>query len=180
MQIINDNNKIWIETGYKIVAIFGFEGLKIEQLAKKVGISKSSFYHHFADLELFVECLLKYHSQQAYIIAEKEKNAKNINPELINILIEHTTDLLFNRQLRVHRQQKTFFDTLIKTNQIIGNDFVLIWKKDLNLNLTQTQLEAFFELALENFYLQITPENLNKEWLLEYFNYLKKIISNFA
>nr|WP_245550167.1 TetR/AcrR family transcriptional regulator [Haliscomenobacter hydrossis] len=27
--------------------------MKIEVLAKKVGISKSSFYHHFVDLEIF-------------------------------------------------------------------------------------------------------------------------------
>ncbi|MFZ4399682.1 MAG: TetR/AcrR family transcriptional regulator, partial [Bacteroidales bacterium] len=42
--------EIWIIKGYETFAFFGENGLKVEQLAKSVGISKSSFYHHFADL----------------------------------------------------------------------------------------------------------------------------------
>ncbi len=50
---MTENKDIWIKTGYEIFALSGENGLKIEVLAKKVGISKSSFYHHFADLEIF-------------------------------------------------------------------------------------------------------------------------------
>ncbi|MCX6266046.1 MAG: TetR/AcrR family transcriptional regulator, partial [Bacteroidetes bacterium] len=116
-----DSKDIWIKTGYEIFAQFGVSGLKIESLARKVGISKSSFYHHFADLELFMEELLNYHIQQSYIIADKEKNAKKINPDLISILVEHKTDLLFNRQLRINRERKLFYETLNRSNQIAGN-----------------------------------------------------------
>ncbi len=172
-------NEIWIKTGYEFFALSGLSGLKVEPIAKKVGKSKSSFYHFFADLDLFVEVLLKYHIEQSYIVAKKELNAKNINPELIDILVEHKTDLLFNRQLRINRERKIFTDVLIKSNEIVGKDFVMLWIRDLNLKLPQKQLESIFELALENFYLQITPENLNKKWLLDYFSYLQKIIRNF-
>ncbi len=51
-------------------------------------------------MQLFVEELLNYHLEQSKIIAEKEKLAQTIQPELIEILVEHKTDLLFNRQLR--------------------------------------------------------------------------------
>ncbi len=34
-----DNKEIWIKTGYDIFAISGQSGLKIDPLAKKVGIS---------------------------------------------------------------------------------------------------------------------------------------------
>ena len=175
-----DSKDIWIKTGYEIFAQFGASGLKIESLARKVGISKSSFYHHFADLELFMEELLNYHIQQSYIIADKEKNATKINPDLIDILVEHKTDLLFNRQLRINRERKLFYETLNRSNQIAGNAFVLVWIKDLNLQLSQKQLEGIFELALENFYLQINLNNLNHQWLSEYFANLKRVIGNFA
>lgn len=177
---MTDHKEIWIKTGYEIFAHAGQSGLKIEPLARKVGISKSSFYHHFADLELFVEQLLKYHIKQSYVIAEKEQNAKSINPELINIIVEHKIDILFNRQLRINRDRKILSDILVKSNEIVGNAFVMLWVKDLNLKLTQKQLEGIFELALENFYLQINADNLNQQWLLEYFNNLKKIIGNFV
>lgn len=77
---MTENKDIWIKTGYEIFALSGENGLKVEALAKKVGISKSSFYHHFADLEIFREYLLKFHLYQAQVMAEKEKNAKNIDP----------------------------------------------------------------------------------------------------
>lgn len=177
---MTENKDTWIKTGYEIFALSGENGLKIEALAKKVGISKSSFYHHFADLEIFVEYLLKYHLLQSQRMAEKERSAKNIDPELINILVEHKIDLLFNRQLRINQQQQPYKETLDKSNQIIGNEFVKLWATDLNLNLSPQQLESLFELALENFYLQINAENLNPAWLSAYFNNLKRIARNFV
>lgn len=177
---MNINPKeIWIKKGYEIFALLGQNGLKVEYLAKEVSISKSSFYHHFADLELFMDELLNYHISQSYLIAEKELNANNLNPELINILVEHKIDLLFNRQLRFNRDNKNFLDCLIQSNQIVGNSFVMLWMKELDLKFSQKQLESIFELALENFYLQINTENLNREWLTDYFNNLKKILNNF-
>jgi len=173
-----DNKETWIINGYEIFALKGQVGLKIEPLAKKVGKSKSSFYHHFADHELFIDYLLKYHIEQSYIIANKEKNAKNIDPEFINILLEHSTDLLFNRQLRIHQNVTIFSDVLIKSNKVVGDAFVKVWIKDLSKQLTQKQIEGIYTLALENFYLQINANNLTYKWLSEYFANLKKITSN--
>lgn len=177
---MTDSKKKWIKTGYEVFALSGQSGLKIEPLAKKVGKNKSSFYHYFADLELYIDELLKYHIKQSIIIAEKELNAKNINPDLIEIIVEHKTDILFNRQLRINRDNKRFLGTLEKSNEIVGNDFVKLWVRDLELKLTQKQLESIFALALENFYLQINADNLNHQWLSDYFNNLKKIVKNFV
>jgi AcrR family transcriptional regulator len=177
---MTDNKDIWIKTGYEIFALSGVAGLKIESLAKKVGISKSSFYHHFTDIEIFVPFLLQYHIQQSFIIAEKELKATCIDPELIDILVQHKTDLLFNRQLRINRNVPLFAETLSKSDKAVGNGFVMIWVKELNLKLSQRQLEGIFELALENFFLQINFDNLNHKWLSEYFLNLKAIAGKFG
>ncbi|MEZ4772416.1 MAG: TetR/AcrR family transcriptional regulator [Bacteroidia bacterium] len=177
---MTESKDIWIKKGYETFALGGATGLKIESLSRKVGVSKSSFYHHFADLEIFIGFLLKHHISQSCIMAEKELNAKNINPDLIDILAEHKIDLLFNRQLRINREIQSFADTLSESNKIVGDGFVLVWVKDLNLQFTQKQLAAFFELALENFYLQINSENLNHQWLSDYFANLKRIANSFA
>jgi AcrR family transcriptional regulator len=177
--MIIDNQQIWIKTGYEIFALKGQIGLKIEPLAKKVGKSKSSFYHHFADLDLFISFLLKHHIDQSYIIAFKEQSAINIDPELIDILLEYRIDLLFNRQLRINKNITLFEETLCKSNKIIGDAFKTAWSKDLNSKLSQTQIESVFTLAIENFYLQINPDNLNYKWLSEYFGNLKKLTGNF-
>lgn len=174
-----DSKEIWIKNGYEIFATVGHSGLKIEQLAKKVGTSKSSFYHYFGDLELFIDILLKHHIEQSKIIAQKEQASKNIDPELINVLVQHKTDLLFSRQLRINQNIKSFALTLEQSNKIVGDAFVNVWIEDLCLKLSKKQIEGIFTLALENFFLQINTETLNYNWLSNYFKNLKKIASNF-
>jgi len=176
---MTDSKEIWIKKGYEIFASSGQNGLKVEPLSKAVGKNKSSFYHHFVDLELFTDYLLKYHIEQSKIIAQKEQNAVKIDPELINILVEHKTDLLFNRQLRINQNIASFAITLQESNKIVGDAFVKVWIKDLNLQLSQKQIEGIFSLAVENFFLQINIETLNCEWLSNYFKNLKKIAINF-
>ena len=73
-----------------------------------------------------------------------------------------------------------YLNALKTSNEIVGDAFVMLWVKDLNLQLTHRQLESLFELALENFYLQINYENLNNKWLFEYFENLKRIAKNFV
>ena len=176
---MTEKEEIWIIKGYETFALLGEKGLKVEQLAKDVGISKSSFYHHFADLDIFIEKLLQHHLKISTVIAEKEKLAKTINPELINILLEHKSDLLFNRQLRINSNKSNYKDTLLKSNYIMGKDFISLWLTDTKLNILQKQAEGLFELALENFFLQINSDNLNKSWLEDYFENLKRITRNF-
>jgi AcrR family transcriptional regulator len=171
---MQDKKDIWILAGYEMFAEWGIGELKVERLAKKVGLSKSSFYHHFEAL------LLRRHIEQSHIIAKKEQSAKSIDPELIEILLEHKTDLLFNRQLRINQAHEHYANTLRISNQIIGDAFVMTWLKEINLQLSLQKLAAIFELALENFYLQISKENLNRQWLSEYFDNLKRIAKNFA
>jgi AcrR family transcriptional regulator len=178
--MISDNIKIWIRKGYETFALLGEKGLKIEKLAKEVGISKSSFYHHFADMEVFIEHLLHYHIEQSYIIAEKERNAQSINPDLITVLVEHKIDLLFNRQLRINQNIGSFARVLAQSNKIVGDAFVNLWVKDQGLQLTPKQVEGLFTLALENFYLQINPDNLNTKWLTVYFDNLNRIVGYFG
>lgn len=173
-----DIKAIWIKTGYEIFALEGQSDIKIERLAKKVGISKSSFYHLFADVDLFIEILLKHHIKQSHIIADKEQRAKNIDPELINVLLEHKIDLLFNRQLRINQHVKSFSETLCTSNKIIGDAFKTAWAKDMNLKLNEQQTEGIFSLALQNFYLQINADNINYDWLSTYFINLKKIANS--
>jgi len=174
------SKRIWIKEGYEIYALNGYESLKIEQLAKAVGISKSSFYHHFADLECFLENLLNYHYQRFSILATKEENCISIYPELIDTLIEHKIDLLFHRQLRINRNNKITEAALIKSSQILGNYGVMLWAKEINLKLTTNQLKGLFEIATDDFYMRINKENLDYQFLSDYFENLSRITKQFV
>lgn len=169
----------WLETGYKLFAYEGLQAVQIERMARIINISKSSFYHHFADLEVFLEKLLERHFTQACLIGLKEQSATCIDPDLIAVLVTYKTDLLFNRQLRIHRQKGQYDDLLKRVDDAMGRSFVHLWVKELNPKLSVEQLEGFFSLALENFFLQINESNFNEDWLRSYFSELRKVLSTF-
>jgi len=49
----------WINQGLKALAKSGFTALKADPLAKAIGVSRGSFYWHFADLGAFHAAVLK-------------------------------------------------------------------------------------------------------------------------
>lgn len=171
--MMKSKNK-WIEKGYEIYALVGYEKLKVEALARAIGVSKSSFYHYFADLECFLEYLFQHHFKMCEQLAEKERNCEAIYPDLINILIEHKIDLLFHRQLRIHRYTDSVQTALSKANEILGNYAIMLWAKQINLNLNITQLEGLFELATDDFYMRMNRDNLTYDGLKSYFQNLSR------
>ncbi|HTB02726.1 MAG TPA: TetR/AcrR family transcriptional regulator [Bradyrhizobium sp.] len=50
----------WLDQGLKALARSGFTALKAEPLAKAMGVSRGSFYWHFADIGAFHAAILKH------------------------------------------------------------------------------------------------------------------------
>ncbi len=49
----------WINAGLKALATSGFAALKADALAKAMGVSRGSFYWHFADVDAFQTAMLR-------------------------------------------------------------------------------------------------------------------------
>lgn len=54
----------WLETALNVLAKEGGARLRIEGLAKSLGVTKGSFYHHFKNREDFVRALIEYWSRE--------------------------------------------------------------------------------------------------------------------
>ena len=50
----------WLDEGLKVLAQRGFTALKADPLAKAMGVSRGSFYWHFADIAAFHAAILNY------------------------------------------------------------------------------------------------------------------------
>src|SRR3954468_1279247 len=74
--------KDWLDQGLKSLAHSGFTALKAEPLAKAMGVSRGSFYWHFADIAAFHAAILKHWREVAaeQVIAGLEASAKNTDP----------------------------------------------------------------------------------------------------
>jgi AcrR family transcriptional regulator len=74
--------KDWVYQGLKTLAKDGFTALKAEPLAKAMGVSRGSFYWHFADIAAYHAAILaRWHEVAAeQIIANVEAASKDENP----------------------------------------------------------------------------------------------------
>ena len=72
----------WLDQGLKALAKSGFTALKAETLAKAMGVSRGSFYWHFADISAFHTAILKHWREIAaeQIIAGVEAASGDENP----------------------------------------------------------------------------------------------------
>ena len=174
-----ESTQAWIEAGYELFAAAGPHGLRVEVLARRVGKSKSSFYHHFADLECFAELLLARHHGRALAIADRERQCANVVPDLLNVLLDVKPDLLFNRQLRIHRANKNYEACFEKSSRHVAEALLPVWADMLGLGGNSGLARMVLNLSIENFYLQITDETLTYDWLLAYVNELRGMAREF-
>jgi AcrR family transcriptional regulator len=168
----------WLENGYRTFAVEGPKQLRVERLAREVGKSKSSFYHHYADMEVFISNLLSTHLEQINKVAQKEASCESLE-ELIDVIVEHKYDLLFNRQLRIHRENSDYIKCYEKANEMTIESIQAIWAGFLGLTQQTYLARMVLVLVLENFFLQISEQNLTKEWLTRYFEEIKNMIAAF-
>src|SRR4051795_10596353 len=75
----------WLDVGLKTLARSGFTALKAEPLAKAMGVSRGSFYWHFADIGAYHAAILKHWREVAaeQIIADLEAASEHDNPLLM-------------------------------------------------------------------------------------------------
>jgi AcrR family transcriptional regulator len=80
----------WLDQGLKTLAESGFTALKAEPLAKAMGVSRGSFYWHFANVEAFHAAILKRWREVAaeQVIANLE--ATSVDGEPLPLLLRRT------------------------------------------------------------------------------------------
>jgi AcrR family transcriptional regulator len=79
----------WIDFGLTTLAHEGFDALKADVLARKLGVSRGSFYWHFTSLGVFHARVIEHWKQAATeaIIADIERHESH--EERLNALLRH-------------------------------------------------------------------------------------------
>lgn len=94
----------WVSQGLKTLARSGFTALKAEPLAKAMGVSRGSFYWHFADISAYHAAILKQWREIAaeQIIAGVEAASGNKNP--LEVLLRR----VFGERLTIENAVRTW------------------------------------------------------------------------
>ena len=173
---MRQNKLVWIKAGYYVFGRKGPNGLNVELLAKKIKKSKSSFYYYFGDMESFQEALLAYHLERADQIAERGKLCENMDPDVINLLVDTKNDLLFNKQLRLNIKNPAFEKCHNQSSKKINNSFLDKWNIAIGFEQNPMLGEIILNLLRDNFFLQVNDENLTYQWFHDYLKNLFSII----
>ena len=103
----------WLDQGLKALAANGAGALKAESLAKSMGVSRGSFYWHFADIAAFRTAILAHWREVSAerVIADLEVVAEHENPLLL--LLRRT----FSRRLTLEKAVRSWatFDAEART-----------------------------------------------------------------
>jgi AcrR family transcriptional regulator len=94
--------KDWLDLGLKTLASSGFTALKAEPLAKAMGVSRGSFYWHFADIGAYRAAILKHWREVAAerIIANLEASSQEDNPLLVLLRATFSSRLALENAVR--------------------------------------------------------------------------------
>jgi AcrR family transcriptional regulator len=94
--------KDWLDQGLKTLTRSGFTALKAEPLAKAMGVSRGSFYWHFADIGAFHAAILKHWREVAaeQIIANLEAASGNSDPLALLLRRAFGTRLTLEKAVR--------------------------------------------------------------------------------
>ena len=106
----------WLEEGLTLLEEAGAGALTIESLASRLGVTKGSFYHHFANYQDFKESLLKFWEEEGTLRiiqwAEKETSPlerlirvmqASLHPPRLDVALRAWA--LQDEQVRVHQQR---------------------------------------------------------------------------
>ena len=170
------NKQQWIDKGYQIVSENGFTTINIEFIARALHKNKSSFYHYFGDVIGFENALLEHHLMLAKQFALEVKNCSHITPGLIHVFLDHKIDILFHKNLRIHREKVHYKKCFEAAYDLFEEAVLDKWILFLKLEDHSFLSSKLLRLMSENFLLQITNENFTYPWLEHYLLDISKLV----
>lgn len=175
--MIESKTAPWVEKGYEMVSDSGFSGLSVELIARNVGKNKSSFYHHFGDLEVFKTALLSHHVDRTKHFAAELEECESIRPGMIHVFLRYKTDFLFHKQLRIERGDSECEKCCEEVHKLFESAIEETWAVYLQLENQKLLARTFLRLVSENSLLQITKENYLFDWLDDYLSDVSEMLA---
>lgn len=169
-----NHREVWLATGYDLFAEEGHEGIQIERLARITGLNKSGFYHYFGDRFVFFDELVECHKERADGFIDKIDNLKDIDPSLIELLIEEKAIVFFDMQLNRNREVSVFKNAFEDTAKLVSKRVLPIWRE--YLGVPEEVAAESWEFMRDAFNARITYKNFSFEVIHEMVSKFRDII----
>jgi AcrR family transcriptional regulator len=172
----NNSEHIWIEVGNNQFAAEGLEGIQVERLARIAGLNKSGYYHYFGDRDSFLEKLMEHHLQLAIPYANELKQVQQFDPEFINLLIKHSTSVMFDSQLVRNRHVKLIEETHAQTRKIVDPILSKLFAEFIGHKDHLEFAVKYYNQVWFMFHGQITFKKMNHPFLRDFMYNAREVI----
>lgn len=159
----NKSKQKWLEKGYEHFALYGPDKLSINKISKEIGSSRASFYHHFGDIEIFINELLDMHWQiHQQFCAVGALECKKHLPDVYLLLEQYPIPLQFSKQLFLNRKCPAYNLLFIKTYNAASEAFVLkLFSDQFGFPHNNENTKNLWLTVGESWYSRLDPDNLS-------------------
>ena len=162
---MSDSSQKWIETGYEVFSLEGPEGVQVEKLARRLGLNKSGFYHHFGDRDVFLSMLMEHHYQVNGNFFNEAMQLTKFFPDYLDLLYKYKTALLVQMQLRRHLEVPIFNREFIRTTKWNEKALIPLWADYLKIPGNNDLARELWDIVRDVFFIRAKVETLKPELL---------------
>ena len=155
----------WIEQGYKLLGAEGFDGIKVERLARLLNLNKSGFYHYFGDRQSYLEALVQYHIGLARSIAVEISGLRNIDPDLLYLIVKHKLFFLVESQLLVKGRHALNCRNIDEAGDIINKELLALWGNTQGVPGDMSVAYGYLNIIRHFIYARIDAKNISYDFL---------------
>jgi AcrR family transcriptional regulator len=165
----------WIETGYQLFSQEGIPGIQIERMSRILGLNKSSFYHYFGTLEIFLDRLITHHHNHVELLVSDIKKADFFDPDLLNTLIQRQVTVMVQVQLKNSKSNSTLLAIGKIIEEQIDQAILPVWANYIGIPQNSGLAYKYLECVRDAFYTRISFEQFTYCFLHEFASGAKEI-----
>ena len=142
----------WLDEGQGLLRDFGIGGVTIRVLTEALGVSKGSFYHHFKDLDDYLDALADYFSnEQMFDFFERARRQASDDPltrmtELAKIVLQNDGRKLM-MAMRAWAKSNKAAAASVRKLDAASMDFLTDVFLDLGFDRKDARLRAYLFIA---------------------------------
>lgn len=171
-----DTKKKWIDAGYELLANEGAEGIRVERLARILHLNKSGFYHYFNDPKTFFHHLLMNHAHRFDLLVYDLYKCKNIEPDCLNVLLEHKVTIVAQIQLVRNRSNPFLLYAHKEYDEKLVQAILPLWVDYVDFYGNPDLACQYLGLVRDMFYTRVNRENFNLDYLYTLTREAKEIV----
>ena len=136
--------ELWLDAAYQLLIEGGVEAVKVMPLAERLGLSRTSFYWHFADREALLAGLIaRWQSRNtANLIAQTERPARSITEASLNLCDCWILPELFDSRLEFAIRTWALTDAALSKTLAEADDTRIAAIKSMFLRFDYSESEA--------------------------------------